>query len=90
MPICDGVEAAKRLRALERQRNVSVNLPSKIFQAFLFLILISASVVALSADCQDSTKQLCLSAGMDAFLSKPLKKSKQSKKNLRMLIVDMD
>jgi CheY-like chemotaxis protein len=32
-------------------------------------------VVALSADCQDSTKMLCLSAGMNSFLSKPLKKS---------------
>jgi CheY-like chemotaxis protein len=25
----------------------------------------------LSADCQESTKQLCLNAGMNAFLSKP-------------------
>jgi len=33
-------------------------------------------VVALSADCQESTKMLCLSAGMNLFLSKPLKKSK--------------
>ena len=32
-------------------------------------------VVALSADCQESTKMLCLSAGMNLFLSKPLKKS---------------
>uniref|UniRef100_A0A8H8CPK9 Histidine kinase n=1 Tax=Psilocybe cubensis TaxID=181762 RepID=A0A8H8CPK9_PSICU len=59
MPICDGVEATKRLRHLERKNNVSVILP----------------IVALSADCQDATKQLCLSAGMNAFFSKPLKKS---------------
>ncbi|KAF8061003.1 hypothetical protein FPV67DRAFT_1673829 [Lyophyllum atratum] len=58
MPICDGVEAAKRLRHLESKRKVSVSLP----------------IVALSADCQDSTKHLCLSAGMNAFFSKPLKK----------------
>lgn len=31
-------------------------------------------VVALSADCQESTKQLCLSAGMNAFFSKPLRR----------------
>lgn len=36
---------------------------------------LNSQVVALSADCQESTKQLCLSAGMNAFLSKPLKKS---------------
>nr|GAT57553.1 histidine kinase [Mycena chlorophos] len=59
MPVCDGVEATKRLRHLEQKRKVPVSLP----------------VIALSADCQESTKQLCLSAGMNAFFSKPLKKS---------------
>jgi len=58
MPICDGVEAVKRLRLLEKKKKAPVFLP----------------IVALSADCQDSTKQLCLSAGMNAFFSKPLKK----------------
>ncbi|KAJ7226000.1 dual-domain HisK/Mak2 protein kinase [Mycena pura] len=59
MPVCDGVEATKRLRHLEQKRKAPVALP----------------IIALSADCQDSTKQLCLSAGMNAFFSKPLKKS---------------
>ncbi|KAF9072703.1 dual-domain HisK/Mak2 protein kinase [Rhodocollybia butyracea] len=59
MPICDGVEASKRIRMMENKRKVSVILP----------------IVALSADCQESTKQLCLSAGMNTFFSKPLKKS---------------
>ncbi|KAI0078477.1 histidine kinase [Panus rudis PR-1116 ss-1] len=58
MPIVDGVEACKRIRVLENKRKVPVSLP----------------IVALSADCQESTKQLCLSAGMNAFLSKPLRK----------------
>ncbi|PCH33241.1 hypothetical protein WOLCODRAFT_21861 [Wolfiporia cocos MD-104 SS10] len=58
MPICDGVEAAKRVRVMENRRRVPISLP----------------IVALSADCQESTKQLCLSAGMNAFFSKPLKK----------------
>ncbi|KAK7064662.1 histidine kinase [Favolaschia claudopus] len=59
MPVCDGVEAAKRLRHLEGKRKAAVFLP----------------IIALSADCQESTKQLCLSAGMNAFFSKPLRKS---------------
>ncbi|KDQ54896.1 hypothetical protein JAAARDRAFT_196280 [Jaapia argillacea MUCL 33604] len=59
MPICDGVEAAKRIRLQENKRKSSILLP----------------IVALSADCQESTKQLCLSAGMNAFFSKPLKKN---------------
>jgi len=59
MPICDGVEAVKRIRLLEKKRKTPVLLP----------------IVALSADCQDSTKKLCLSAGMNTFFSKPLKKN---------------
>ncbi|TFY83386.1 hypothetical protein EWM64_g624 [Hericium alpestre] len=59
MPICDGVEAVKRIRHLEDRRKVAEFLP----------------VIALSADAQESTKMLCLSAGMNAFLAKPLKKS---------------
>ncbi|KAI0028278.1 histidine kinase [Vararia minispora EC-137] len=60
MPICDGVEAAKRIRLLESRRKIP---PSLVLP-----------IVALSADCQDSTKRLCLSAGMNDFHSKPLKR----------------
>ncbi|EIW86383.1 dual-domain HisK Mak2 protein kinase [Coniophora puteana RWD-64-598 SS2] len=58
MPVCDGVEAAKRIRFLENSKQIPITLP----------------VIALSADCQESTKQLCMSAGMNAFFSKPLRK----------------
>ncbi|KAI6136939.1 STKc type histidine kinase [Pisolithus sp. B1] len=59
MPVCDGVEATRRLRKLESVRCPTISLP----------------IVALSADAQESTKQCCLSAGMNLFLSKPLKKT---------------
>jgi len=59
MPVCDGVEACKRIRTLENRRKVTQQLP----------------IVALSADCQPSVQQLCLSAGMSHFLTKPLKKA---------------
>ncbi|TDL28897.1 histidine kinase [Rickenella mellea] len=58
MPLCDGIEACKKIRVAESKRKTSIALP----------------IVALSADCQESTKQLCLSAGMNMFLSKPLRK----------------
>lgn len=57
MPVCDGVEAAKRIRAIETRRKVKIHLP----------------IIALSADCQESTKELCLSAGMSGFLTKPIR-----------------
>ncbi|KAH9921391.1 histidine kinase [Fomitopsis serialis] len=58
MPICDGVEACKRLRVMENRRKLPVQLP----------------IVALSADAQESTKQLCLSSGMNGFFTKPMKR----------------
>ncbi|PVF96145.1 hypothetical protein CPB86DRAFT_523058 [Serendipita vermifera] len=57
MPVCDGVEAAKIIRSLEVRRRATVQLP----------------IIALSADCQESTKELCLSAGMTGFLTKPVR-----------------
>lgn len=57
MPICDGVEAAKRIRNLEWRKRAKIHLP----------------IIALSADCQESTKELCLSAGMTGFLTKPVR-----------------
>jgi len=59
MPICDGVEATRRIRLKESKRKVSVQLP----------------IVALSADCQDSTKELCMATGMTSFFSKPLRQA---------------
>ncbi len=77
MPICDGVEACKRVRVLENKRRVPVLLPSGLFVILSIVVHTDEHpVVALSADCQESTKQLCLSAGMNSFFSKPLKKSK--------------
>ncbi|KZT56029.1 hypothetical protein CALCODRAFT_550887 [Calocera cornea HHB12733] len=59
MPVLDGVEATKRLRSLENKRKVKQPL----------------TIFALSADCQDSTKLLCLSSGMSYFLTKPLRQN---------------
>lgn len=74
MPICDGVEATKKLRQLEATMRTPTKIPSKqsctSTQGYHLIPL----VVALSADAQESTKQLCLSAGMNAFFTKPLKK----------------
>lgn len=76
MPICDGVEAAKRLRHLESKRKASIQLPSMVIMQNVDIVINIFAVIALSADCQESTKQLCLSAGMNAFFTKPLKKGK--------------
>ena len=78
MPICDGVEASKRIRALEVERGYDILLPSMspvILSRNVHAHALRFKVIALTADCQESTKQLCLNAGMDAFLSKPANKT---------------
>jgi len=47
---------------------------SQVLMAFILTPSVF-QVTALSADCQESTKQLCLNSGMDAFLSKPANKT---------------
>ena len=56
MPKCDGVAATKRIREIEEDEGRTTKLP----------------IVALTADVQESAKQICMNAGMDGYLTKPL------------------
>lgn len=56
MPKCDGVAATKRIREIEKEQGREIRFP----------------IVALTADVQESAKQICLNAGMDGYLTKPL------------------
>ncbi|KAJ8653535.1 hypothetical protein O0I10_010774 [Lichtheimia ornata] len=56
MPKCDGVEATKTIRRHEKEQNSKTRLP----------------IVALTADIQDSARAICVDAGMDGYLTKPL------------------
>lgn len=53
MPECDGFEATRRIRQLERSER-------------------RTPIVAVSAGIQSNVKQLCLEAGMDDFVPKPV------------------
>lgn len=48
--------ATKRIREIEREEGKDVRLP----------------IVALTADVQESARQICIKAGMDGYLTKPL------------------
>ncbi|KAI7851131.1 hypothetical protein BDC45DRAFT_572219 [Circinella umbellata] len=56
MPKCDGVEATKTLRKTEEDQNYNIRLP----------------IIALTADVQSTAQEICLGAGMDGYLTKPL------------------
>ncbi|KAI9245223.1 hypothetical protein BDA99DRAFT_565955 [Phascolomyces articulosus] len=55
MPKCDGVEATKRIRKIEAEEKRNKPLP----------------ISALTADIQDSARELCMNAGMTEYLTKP-------------------
>ena len=60
MPEMDGFEATRRIRAIERER-MAID-PSYR----------SALIIAVTGDAIASTRKLCLEAGMDDYLSKPV------------------
>ncbi|KAF9311034.1 hypothetical protein BG003_007834 [Podila horticola] len=63
MPIMDGLAATKKLRALEAQE--AQDPPG-------LALSIRIPIVGLSADIQQSTKESCIKAGMDEYMTKPL------------------
>ncbi len=61
MPVMDGFEATRRIRAIEAQQA----LPERALGQRL-------PIVALTANAVKGDRESCMSAGMDAYLSKPL------------------
>jgi len=59
MPQCDGIEATKRIRAFEQAN------PSRP----------AVKIIALTADAFPENKSLCLEAGMNHFLTKPVRRN---------------
>ncbi len=57
MPVCDGIEATRRIREMERAD------PRRK----------PAYIIALTADAFSENRERCLAAGMDEFLTKPLR-----------------
>ncbi|KAI7883767.1 hypothetical protein K492DRAFT_229475 [Lichtheimia hyalospora FSU 10163] len=66
MPLCDGVEATRRIRKLEQNRN-----DGRVTAEHSATTAVSFPIVALTADIQDSAKHLCMEAGMNDYLTKP-------------------
>ncbi len=56
MPVMDGLEAASRIREIEKQRNIPAHIP----------------IVALTAGIMPDEQLKCYEAGMDEVIAKPL------------------
>ncbi|MFC1763861.1 response regulator [Planctomycetota bacterium] len=59
MPEMDGLEATQRIRALEQEWGTNLHIP----------------IIAMTANAMKGDKEMCLDAGMDGYVSKPVKRS---------------
>ena len=57
MPKMNGLEATRKIRALEAAGNSGTRMP----------------IIALTASAQPEDRKLCMDAGCDDFLSKPIR-----------------
>lgn len=62
MPVMDGLEATRRIRAMEMERTASSAMP------------VHVPIIAITANAHTNFDKECLAAGMDRFLSKPCRK----------------
>lgn len=60
MPILDGYQATAEIRNIEASRNVSGNLQKR------------SAIIAITANALNGDSDVCLSAGMDDYISKPI------------------
>ncbi|KAF9202676.1 hypothetical protein BGZ49_007181 [Haplosporangium sp. Z 27] len=68
MPIMDGLAATKKIRAIEGEENDSLETNDENNTKNYIRI----PIVGLSADIQLATKEKCIEAGMDEYMTKPL------------------
>ena len=64
MPVMDGLEATRRMRAHEFERTASSARPRRV------------PIIALTANAEEGFDQSCFDAGMDRFLAKPCRRDK--------------
>jgi signal transduction histidine kinase/DNA-binding response OmpR family regulator/HPt (histidine-containing phosphotransfer) domain-containing protein len=61
MPVMDGISAAKKIRAIERKLNLEKKKKNR-----------RITIVAMTASAMKGDRQICLDAGMDDYLAKPV------------------
>jgi two-component system sensor histidine kinase/response regulator len=74
MPVLDGLEATRRIRLAQGQRRLAH----------------APWIIALTANATAEDRQACLAAGMDAYLTKPVRGSVLQRTLLRLVVGDAE
>ena len=66
MPVMDGIEATRRIRALEESETVAESGPKRAVQRHI-------TIIGVTANSESEAREDCIDSGMDGFMEKPLK-----------------
>jgi PAS domain S-box-containing protein len=69
MPVMDGFEASRRIKLLKQQGKISQDMP----------------IIALTANAMKGDRQLCIDAGMDDYIAKPVRKNELKNKIIQWI-----